>query len=412
MIKKLLQRIFIQNWPRKLVALIAAIFIWFLVNQTITMAITIPDVPIRIINLSPDKTVQGLRPNGLLTKRLAITLTGTKSVLENIHPGDLEVVINAEEKKEGWIAKIDKKSLVSLSPYIDLKDNVSGVSARDLYIKLSNLVTAQIPLIITEPIGDAPKGYQFLNIWPQQLVQTVSGPQEQIRQLKKHGLELTFNLNNITKEELEEIEEHQSSKYGNVISFTVPSSWKQVSISFKDNAYEPLNDPRATFLKIHFLKQELLPLGVKLPIALFFPKEYNKELNPDAYSLQTNSFIDKKNGIDFLTPPLYARYVTRQFLDIVQNNLQITIIVTPKDVQDPLKWTLQIVNQKALEEKYVKAALKLVDEKLHPKTLESYLRHRFRRYARKIVLYTGEEQQLILSPTLEKDTISVTLNGN
>src|SRR5580704_2432523 len=97
--KALFERLFIRHWPRKLVALITAIVVWFLVSQTITITRTLSDVPVRITNVPPDKTVQGLLPNGLLSKRISVTITGSKSILQDLRPTDIEVVINADGHK-------------------------------------------------------------------------------------------------------------------------------------------------------------------------------------------------------------------------------------------------------------------------------------------------------------------------
>ena len=173
----LFERLFLRHWPRKVVALTTAIFVWFLVSQTITITRTLSDVPIRIINIPVDKTVQGLLPNGLLSKRISVTLTGSKSVLQDLRPTDIEVVINADGHKESWIATISKRNLVSSSQALDLHNHITNATANDLFIKLSKLVTEEIPVTITKPIGDPPKGYQFLDIWPKYLSQKVSGPE-------------------------------------------------------------------------------------------------------------------------------------------------------------------------------------------------------------------------------------------
>ena len=49
-----------HQWQRKLVALFAAMLLWFFVNHTIITTKTIPSVPVRIINLPNDHTVVGL----------------------------------------------------------------------------------------------------------------------------------------------------------------------------------------------------------------------------------------------------------------------------------------------------------------------------------------------------------------
>ena len=53
---------------------------------------------------------------------------------------------------------------------------ISRVSPYDMIIRQSKLVTEKIPVLVTQPIGEAPKGYQFLDVWPYQLFVTVTRP--------------------------------------------------------------------------------------------------------------------------------------------------------------------------------------------------------------------------------------------
>lgn len=411
--KQLFHRLFIKNWPRKLVAFLSAIVIWFLVNESLTVTRTIPDVSVRVINLPPDKTVVGLLPNGNLSRRISISLTGSKSVVSDLTASDVEIVINAEGQKESWIATITKKNLVNLTSDENLIKSVKQVSANDLLIKLSRLVTEDIPVTITKPIGDPPKGFQFLDVWPSQLVQKTSGPQEQVEALKERGLELTFNLNRISKAELDALNEVQSSTKKDEIGFPVPDSWKQIAIPFHDNALESLNDPRAKFLRIDFLKQELIPLGSELPISIFFPVKYSRTLNPETYALSPGLIVEKKNGLKLLTVPLFARDVSRLFLDVVRDNMELTIIAAPKSVQENLDWTITFYDLDVLEERYVAASLKQIVDRhendSHSRYNEQYLRNRFREYIRHFSLYAGEDKPLELRAKLEANTISLQL---
>lgn len=98
---------FFHNWKRKALALVSAAIVWLFVNQSITEVKTISNVPIRIINLPSDKTIQGLLPNGILSKRITLTLTGTKDVIEELEPGDVEVLLDASlADQDDWIVRV------------------------------------------------------------------------------------------------------------------------------------------------------------------------------------------------------------------------------------------------------------------------------------------------------------------
>jgi len=403
-------RIFVRSWPRKLIALVSAIIVWFLVSETITITRTIPNIPVRIINLPPDKTVIGLLPSGLLKYRISLTVTGLKSTVNDLRPSDLEVVLNAEGKKESWIATIDKKDLVNAEGDKDWRKNISSVTANDLYIKMSKLITEEIPLTINKPIGDLPKGYQFLDIWPKYLTQKVSGPMEQVVALKEHGLEVTFNLNRITKTELDSL---QANSKTDEISFFIPDSWKMIALPFKGNTLEPFNDPRAKLLRIDFLKQELLPLGTQLPVQTFFPIKYSSTLNPATYSIEANDLVKNKHDLMLLTIPLYVRDVSRLFLEIVRENLLLSIIAAPPTLQENLNWAVEFMDEKALENAFVVATLKEL-EQIHKENIpfsqanELTLRNRFRNYLRHLELYTEDGKPLGLQATLKNNKVVIT----
>ena len=177
LMKELLIRLFLKNWPRKLVALMTAIIVWFLVSETITVTRNLSNIPVRVINLPANKTILGLLPNGYMKYRISITVTGVRSIIDDLVPNDLEIVINAEGKKESWIATINKKNLVNLyEEGPEWKKDISGVTSNDIFMKVTNLITEEVPLTIHRPFGDPPKGYQFLDIWPKYLTQKVTGP--------------------------------------------------------------------------------------------------------------------------------------------------------------------------------------------------------------------------------------------
>lgn len=409
--KDLLYRFFLKNWPRKLAAFATAVFIWFLVNQTVTVTRTIADVPVRVINLPPDKTALGLLPNGLLNKRISVTVTGSKSVIGDLGAADFEVVINANGHKESWIASISKRNLVSINQALDLHKHITEVSANDLFIKISKIITEDIPVTITKPIGDPPKGYQLLDVWPKYLNQRISGPEEQIRELKQKGIELTFNLNRITQTDLDTLYERQKK---DEISFLVPDAWKKVVITFKDNALEQLNDPRADLLRIDFLKQELIPLGIELPITIFFPTKFSPTINPQTYSLATNAIVQKKNGLKILTLSLYMHDVSHLFLEVVRDNLLLIIVASPKNVQEDLNWSVECIDEKTLEDAFVKASMRSENyvEESFSQYNEEAIRERFRGYLRPLVFFTEDGKPLQLKAQLDASTIILEKHDN
>lgn len=409
--ESIVYQLFIKNWQRKLFALIAAIFIWSFVNHSINATKTIPSVPIRVINLPVDKTIQGLLPNGILTKRVTLTLVGTKGVIDELEPGDIEVLLDASTvDSDEWVVRIAKKNLVSLNPDIDLGKHVSVVGHADLIIKFSKLMTAKVPVTVEAPRGASPPGYEFLDIWPQQMFHTLTGPEEDVQKIKDNGLMLSFDMADITKADLDVL---KSSGHNDEVSFFLPKKSKQVAIPFRQNAREEINDPDSKSLRIDFLRKEILPLDKEVPIRIFYPIDDLAVLNPLNLHLALNSDMQEKSGITIFTKPLFSKDVSRLFLDVVRNSLEIVIIAAPKSKREVLAWSLMFISPRDLEDTYVAfsfanfAVQKDLVTGMIPKKQEEMLRKRFRDYMQRMTLLLANGKKLHIKSTIDGDTVRV-----
>jgi len=407
--ESLINKFFFHQWQRKLVALLTATVIWIFVSHSITSSKTIPSVPIRVINLPTDKTIQGLLPNGFLSKRTPLTLNGTKDVIDQLEPGDVQIILDVSNLPTDGIVQITKKNLVSLNPNINLPTHITSISHPEFVIKMSPLLTEKISVTIHQPIGEAPKGYEFLDIWPMYLSQTVSGPQELVLSLKNQGFELTFNLNDITKDQLDAVQ--GSGLYDDEVNFYVPEQWKKVNIPFSTLGVEPLNDPEAKTLQMTFLRQQMLPIKNQLPLHVYYPLKYSATINPDTFGLAPSPFVQFKNHIPLLTVPLYATNVSKLFLEIVRDNIEIEIVAAPPSEREYLEWDVDFIDNTHLEDTYV--AFLISNSKTHDSPLsknrerEKYFRKRFRTYTHRFTLYLSPEYKLELQCRLEDGKIRV-----
>lgn len=412
--KSLLNKIFLENWPRKLVSMILALFIWMMVSQSMTVTKTIHNVPVKVINIPLGKTIEKLSEKHFLAKKISLTLTGNKNILDDLTSSDLEVVIDAEGKGNEWVPTIYPKDLIAYNHNLDLQKSVSKLSHSSLIIKLSNLATAKIPLFISKPIGEAPKGYQFLDIWPYQLYITLSGPEEILKNLKAKGLKITFNLNEITSKEIEELEQKSQDK--DEIRYRIPQSWKKVIVPSLSTTPFPIDDPKAAFLRIDFAKKELIPIKQPVPISIYFPLNSSETLNPDTYKLALNDFVCQKNGVKVSCPELFVQNASQPFLDVIKERLEIVIIAAPKSEREKLLWAAQFIYSKELEDRFVAKILKenseaaLRNETIKPEQKIEYLRKRFKSYTNNFSLYTSDGKKLNLDIKLDAEDITVKQN--
>jgi hypothetical protein len=400
--ESLITRIFLHQWQKKLVALVTAMVVWIFVNHSITSTIVIPSVPVRVINLPADKTISRLLPNGFLSKRTTLTLTGTKDVIEQLEPGDLEVLLDLTNQPDEGIVQITKKNLVSLNPNINLSKHITGVSHPELMIRMSSLVTEKIPVTIYPSTGEVPKGYEYIDLWPIFLTQTVVGPQDEVLKLKKQGIELIFPLEDITSEQLDSL--HAKGSYDDEITYLVPDSWKKVSIPFLTRGPEPLNDPEAKFLQINFLKKQLIPIKSDLPIHIFYSLKYSSSINPSTYVLEPNNFVMMKDYIPILNVPLLAANVSKLFVDIIKDNIEIQIVTAPTTERERLQWGIGFIDQTQLEDTYAAFVIsnaKTLSGNAAIAEKENHSRLRFREYMQRFSLYLSQQQKLEIESSLD-----------
>lgn len=410
-VKTLLIRLFIENWQRKLISLILAMIIWMVVSHSMTVSKVIPNIPVRVTNLPVDKTIEGMQVNGHLNKRVSITVVGNRAALDELSAKDLEVVIDAKDKSQEWIATINQKNLVSLNPEFDVVKMISRVVPVEMIVRQSKLVTEKIPVMVTHPIGEAPKGYQFLDIWPYQLSVTVTGPEEAVKKIRNRGLKLTLNLNDITQDQLDALQSASKEDKADEVSFFVPDSWKKISLPTLSETPIEIDDAQAKALRIDFSRQDLLPIGFSIPVTVFFPPKYSNTINPETYTLATNNFIGKKNGIKLFSAPLYAQGVSKLFLETVKDMIQMVIVAAPKSERETLLWNAQFMYPHELENRYVAKVMSASSDEVldvQPHLLEDYLRNRFRSYMSRFRLYTPNNNKLSLKIELQANSISVT----
>ncbi len=403
--KTALRKFFFNNWQRKATSVLLAIIIWFFVNQSLTTSKTFSNIPVKVVNIPEGKTVQGLQSTGFLKKRMTMTVVGNKTLIDELSSNDLEVVVDAQGKPDEWTPLITPKNLVSLNPEIEISSAVSKIYSQGLTVRLTTLVTERIPISITKPIGDAPRDYQFLDIWPYELTLSVTGPEEIIKRIKAKEIRLTFNLNDISKAQLDALHAKERPDDEDVVSFFVPESWKVVNLPLISDTPLVINDPLARDLRIDFVRYDLFPLETPIPVSLFFPQEYLSILNPEAYQIAPTPFLHNINGVYLTQPPLFAKGVSHLFLQIVKDMLQITVIAAPKTERDSLEWSLQFINARQLEKRYISALQE--ENEMQTALKEDYLRNRFRNFMNRFQLFNADGKKLSIQSELEDHSVLI-----
>ena len=409
--KTLLFNLFINNWQRKVLAILLGMVIWFIVNHSLTSTRVIANVPIRIVNLPIGKTIEGMQASGTLNKKLNLTLIGNTSTLTQLTASDLQIVIDAAGKADEWGASISKKNLVSLNPEIDIAKRISKVYHPSFIVRMTNLVTETIPITVAHPIGEAPRGYQFLDVWPYHLSLTVSGPEDVMKRLKTKEQKITFNLNDISKEKLDSIAKKQKDENSDIVSFFVPAQWKQINLPLLSDIPLEIDELPENRLRIDFVKCDLIPLDFPILLSLFYPPEYEMTYNPLSLTFKTNELIDEKNDLFSIHPRLYAKGGDRLFTQIIKNRLLLSITVSPMTHKESLAWGLHFINSIEMENQYVSTLMSDSSDEdiklMNPITREDYLRNRFRSYMNRFRLFTEADTKFEIKAQIKKGSVEV-----
>ena len=102
--------------------------------------------------------------------------------------------------------------------------------------------------------------------------------------------------------------------------------------------------------------------------------------------------------------PLFAKDVSKRFLDIVRHHLEIVISAGLES-----NWSLEFINSRDLENIYVSESLfDREGEDVQSLLKEEYLRSRFRTYMRDLKLLTSNEEKLHLNIEFHNHHIMVT----
>ncbi len=385
--------------------------IWLLVNHSMTDTVTIDNIPVKLINVPKHKTVEGMNRAGYLDKKISLNLFGTSALLEDLTPNDLEVVIDVSNIENQWHENLTKKNLICHNQKFDINQGINRISHQNFLINFTKLVKDKIPLIVTQPIGEAPKGYQYLDIYPYSLYLSVQGPEDIIKHLKTKGVKLTFNLNDIPKDTLDSINCDSSPLRENVVNYFVPRMWKEILVPLLSDKAITIDDPKAKELRIDFIRSDLLPIENPIPITLFFTLDEAITCNNSNYSIKQTALTEKVHSFDVLKTPLFASGVSPLFLDVVGDMLQMQILISPQSERSNLDWSLQFVNPRILENRYISLLMSEHMENDQPNLStnlrEDYLRNRFRNYMQRIMLHKANGSKLKLNIELEGNEVII-----
>jgi hypothetical protein len=120
-----------------------------------------------------------------------------------------------------------------------------------------------------------------------------------------------------------------------------------------------------------------------------------------------------RNQVPLLTMPLFAKGVSDLFVQVVKDMTEIVLTFSPKADSKGLDWSVQFVNPKLLEDRYVSLLMSDISDEeireLQPEIRQKYLRNRFRNYMNRFQLFYGNDKPLDLQAELRNNQITIQL---
>lgn len=396
-----LSNFFIKNWARKLSALLISAFIWITINQRMMMTRRFVNVPLHITGLHPTRTIQGLSLSGMLEDQpIELVVTGRRFGLKNLSAADLEIAIDASGQSGLWQPVIKASNIYDASTKMSLKGIISKVTAKPITLQVVPIVKKSVPIYVTPPRGDSPIGYTFMNIWPQSCSITIQGSQREVEFLEERGIPLQLDLSRVSKSQLDAL-----SKGSDIIRYEIPDSWKKVHLPLPPYNELALTNKNATHIYINFLKNELIPIGNELPIALFVP-DLASSIDTQSIKIRPSDVIKSSSGKHFLDVPIYVGGVSSLFASLLRDHLQIILYFSGEKGAPFVHWTPDVIASKELRRRYVEHIAQRDKLKITPAVREK-LEQEFMSFITRMRLYTGPKEQLKLQISLQDKTLII-----
>lgn len=177
--RKLLHRIFVEDWNLKLLSLAIAIVLWLLVtgqNQPVTAHVNVQlnfiRPPALEISNDPPRTVD-------------VMLTGSRNKLDDLTSLDLVATVDISNQSAGErVLRLADKAQITLPQGI----KVDGYQPSAIPIRLEEIVERQVPV---EPKleGKPDDGFEVYSVYPNKGSVAVRGPASRVNTLQKVATE-------------------------------------------------------------------------------------------------------------------------------------------------------------------------------------------------------------------------------
>jgi YbbR domain-containing protein len=194
-VEKILRKIFIEDWSLKLLSLAITLVLWLVVTSQNEPVTTHVNVQLNFVR------PQSLEISNDPPKFVEVTLTGSRSKLDNLSPLDLVATIDLTDQRVGErVVRLSDKAQVPLPQGVKIERFLPPA----IPIQLEAIAQREVQL---EPRvdGKPADGYEIYGITPSQNTVVVRGPATKVGQLDKaptetiwlSGQKETFTATNV-----------------------------------------------------------------------------------------------------------------------------------------------------------------------------------------------------------------------
>lgn len=391
-----------QKWLRLFFSLSGAIFLWWYVHESIIGIKIFTEVPVYVRNIPPGKTIAGMKKEiGKLSETVTLVLRGRKRELDLLRSDQLEVTIDASDRGNVWHEELSLDNIRCFNPDVVLHKVVDGITHSALQFQMSSKTSRDVPLLVLNPVGNLPKGYSFLNIWPRRFSQNVQGPEDSIATLHAKQIYFSFELTRISKQELDHLS--QEVPLGGEFFYPIPDNWKQVTLPYPfTQETQKIHDPDAAHLMLILLKPGILQIPNPIPINIS-SLPYLREEAKIHFDEETMHASGKQV---FWNSPIYIQNVSQEFLTVIAPHLQMNIYIGQKE---NVTVAIEMGNLERAEGKYIEYMLRRYPDafKGNERDLKSFLKEHFWRYIRSMGFLNSEKRALEFEASIKENLISM-----
>jgi YbbR domain-containing protein len=174
-VEKFVRKVFVEDWSLKLLSLAIALMLWLVVtsqNEPVTT-----HVSVQLNFVRPQSLDIGNDP----PRTVDVTLTGSRSKLDNLSALDMVATIDITDQKAGErVWRLADKAQISLPQGVKVDSFLPGA----ITVRLEQIIERQLP-VVPKVEGSPAEGYEVYSATPEPGAVTVRGPESRVNALDK-----------------------------------------------------------------------------------------------------------------------------------------------------------------------------------------------------------------------------------